>query len=451
MVHAFPGYVLRKKEHDEHTQKPISPPRDFISRRQRRLLAFAFVLLSCFLAARIAGAQATVETTSSTQFLFGPDALDGDQNILSQYMRLSVTPVGKEVSVTGYGRIWKDFGAPAVRSDDGLGRLYYLYADYAPSAVLSFRAGRQWVNYTAGTSILDGLTANVDLSRISRLPIAVTLSGGRNVVYSLDSEYSQSGNLFFGMDIHLVNVRLTQLGLSYVQTFDEYDRARQEFGLNFRRVIGMASPYGEVRYDRLDNVIDEATLGVDVFPTVDLMVKGEYYFVYPKFDATDIYSVFAVDKYQEYRLRAEYNLESRLKIPVSVFGSYSWQDYSEDDTANVFTIGSKIRPEDNISLTADVSDQEGFAGHLVGFDVSCDYQPVKKLMLSGGAQFDTYEKPVFITTIPDVQSDDSATRLWIGADYSLKKNLSCAARMEEDSNPDFSHQTLGRLILNWQM
>ncbi len=421
-----------------------------------RFLVFACALLSVFLAVQMAHAKTTVETTASTQFLWGVDALDGNQSILSQYVRLNVTPEGKEFFITGYGRVWKDFGDPAVRSDDALGRLYYLYLDFTPLDMLSFRAGRQWVNYTAGTAILDGLAVNADFSKISHIPIGVSLCGGRNVIYSLDSEYSQSGNLFFGIDLHLVNVRFTQLGLSYVQTFDEYDRAREEFGLNFRRTIDKFSPYGEIRYDRLNNVIDEATVGVDVFPSAALMIKGEYYFAYPHFDATDFYSVFAVDKYQEYLFRAEYSLERYVKLPLSVFVSYSWEDYSEDNTAQVITAGSKITPVDALSLTADASDREGLGGHLIGFEVYGDYRPMEKLLVSGGVQFDTYKRPVFInnyieTNIMDVRSDDSATRLWIGADYKLKKSLSAGARLEEDINPDFSHQTVGRIVLNWQI
>ena len=248
-----PGFASHEKGNAGITRKGQKTP---TSGKRQGVFVFAVVLLACFLAARIAGAQQPlVQTNLSTQFLFGQDALDGDQNILSQYMRINVTPKSN-ISVSGYGRVWKDFGSPAVRSDNGTGRIYYLYIDYAPAPVVSFRAGRQFVNYTAGTSVLDGLTANIDLSKVSSLPIGISLSGGANVIYTLDGEDSQSGNLFFGIDLHLVNSWLTQVSLSYVQTYDQFDRAQQEFGLNFRKTISTVSPWGKVRYNRIDNMID---------------------------------------------------------------------------------------------------------------------------------------------------------------------------------------------------
>ena len=454
-----PGFVSHKKEHAGTTQGAARPK----SGKRQGILVFAVVLLAgflaaSFLAARVASAQQSIiQTNASTQFLFGEDALDGDQNILAQYMRINLTPKDKNIAVSGYGRVWKDFGDPAVQTNDGTGRLYYLYLDYAPAPVVSFRAGRQWVNYTAGTAVLDGLTANVDLSKVSRAPIGVSLSGGQNVIYTLDGEDTRSDNLFFGIDVHLVNSMLTQLGLSYVQTYDESDRAQQEFGLNFRRTIGPVSPWGEVRYNRIANLIDEADLGVDYFPSLALTLKGEYYYFYPQFDATSIYSVFAVDKYQEGRFEADYNLEQHVSFPVTVFGSFSYQDYDEDSTADVVKLGARVSPAHGLSLSGDVNSQEGFAGHLIGFELDGDYRPATKLQVNGGVSFETYRRPIFITPLPGEttlsaeQSYYSATSVFLGSYYQLRKSLSIGARLEEDIDPMFSHVTEGRIMLNYQI
>ncbi len=446
-----PGFASHKKEHAGTRQRAVKPK----SGKRKEGLLFIFIMLVCFLAARIASAQQhVIQTTTSTQLLFGPDALDGDQNILAQYLRFNLSPQ-RNLTVTGYGRVWKDFGSPALRSDDGTGRIYYLYLDYAPTPAISFRAGRQFVNYTAGTSVLDGLTANVDLSKFSGLPIGISLSGGANVIYTLDGEDSQSGNLFFGVDLHLVNSMLTQLSLSYVQTYDEFDRAQQEFGLNFRRTIDSVSPWGKVTYNRIANMIDEADVGIDYFPTLSLMVEGEYYYAYPQFDATSIYSVFAVDKYEEYTIKADYNLQPK-SIPVTVFGSYSYQDYSEDNTAYVVKVGATTTLVKNLSLTGSVNNQEGYEGHLLGFELDGDYNPTTKLQVNGGVSFETFKRPVFIaSTEPMEFSDDlsyySATGVWLGANYKLRKSLTVGARLEEDFDPLFSHATEGRITLNYQL
>ena len=452
------GFVSHEKEHAGGEQEAARPK----SGKRQGALALTLVLLSVFLAAgfiaaRTAGAQTSIQTTASTQLLFGEDALDGDQNILAQYMRINVTPEGKNIAVSGYGRLWKDFGAPAVQTDNGTGRLYYLYLDYAPSGLLSFRAGRQWVNYTAGSAVLDGLTANLDLSKASRLPIGISLSGGSNVFYTLDGEDSRSGNLFFAGDVHLVNSMLTKLGLSYVQTYDNFDRAQQEFGLNFRRLIGAFSPYGEARYNLIDNLIDEAELGVDYFPSLELMLKGEYYYINPTFDATDFYSVFAVDKYQEGLFQADYNLEHFVPFPMTVFGSYTYQAYgSGDGTSYMLKAGATVSPVKKLTLTGDVNSQEGYDGHLIGFEIDGDYRPTAKLQVSGGWSFQTFKRPVYIVNVPftdvtDLQGYSSANSFWLGANYKLRKSLTVGARLEEDIDPLFSHATEGRLVLNYQI
>jgi len=64
------------------------------------------------------------------------------------------------------------------------------------------------------------------------------------------------------------------------------------------------------------------------------MLKGEFYQVLPTFDSTSIYSVFAVDKYQEYLVRAEYSLEA----PDALFASYAHQTYEDSDDADNFIV-----------------------------------------------------------------------------------------------------------------
>ncbi|MDA8168080.1 MAG: hypothetical protein M0Z59_00095 [Nitrospiraceae bacterium] len=408
----------------------------------RRFLIVLTVFLNFFLLVSQMARAETFETNLSSQFIFGKDDLDKDESILAQYMRFNYKPDGEAFTITGYGRLWKNFGPTGVRDNGLLGRLYYLYLDYAPIEEVSLRVGRQWVNFTSGSTIMDGISANV--GGIANVPVGLTVSAGRTVVFSLDAEYSRFGNYFFGADLHLVNLPKTQLGISFVNFFDEWDRAREEFGLNFRQYISFVAPYGEVRYDNLSKAIDEATLGLDIYPTTDLYVKAQYYYTFPTFDSTSIYSVFAVDKYQEYSLRAEYSL--KLAMPVTVFAGYIRETYEDSDNANVFLAGARARPMDNLSVNAQVSDREGFGGHLLGFEISGDYRVNKNLTTQAGIQLDGYERP-FI----DETSFDNATRVWIGANYELKKDLSISARLEENFSQAFSYRTLGRVLLNWRL
>jgi hypothetical protein len=415
----------------------------------RKLFIASVVFLSFLLVSTAVHAD-PFKFSSSTQFLWGDDLLGDRSAVIAQYLRFTFAPEGKPYSVTGYGRLWKDLGSPEVRSDDFETRVYYLYLDYALLPNVSTRIGRQFTNFTAGTSIMDGI--RLDVNKIG--PVGVTLAGGRDVTFSLDGEYSRNGNNFFGIDIHLQDVKSTQLGFSYVRRYDESDLAREELGMNFRYFLKFASPYAEVKYDLLSKVFDDATIGVDVFPLSNLKVKAEFYHSYPTFDSTSIYSVFAVDKFREYLILAEYN----LAIPVSVFASYKRQTYEEDTNADVYTIGARAYPNEKLNLNASFDYRRGYSGYaffpatgvtetdgkLYGFELSGDYKLRKEIIVFAGIQYDTYNRP-------DISGNNYARRYWAGGRWIATKKLSVTARLEDDDNPNFSHRILGRVALDWNL
>lgn len=381
-------------------------------------------------------AAGPLKLSTSTQFLTGDDLLGESQTIVAQYMRFSYDPEGKKFSAAGYGRFWKDFSGGKIRNDELSGRLYYLFLEYKPIDTLSLRAGRQFMAFTAGNSIIDGL--RVDVHDFG--PVGITFAGGRDVLFSLDSEDTGDDNYFVGVDIHLNKIKSTQLGISYVRKYDESELSREEFGMNFRYFYRYAIPYAEVRYDRLSKAVDEATLGVDFFPLNNLMIKGEFYHAYPTFDSTSIYSVFAVDKYREYLLRAEYSLDS----PVTLFASYAKQTYEDSENADSFTVGSRMSPSDKLTVSAAVDYRNGYGGNLWGFEVIGDYRAMKKLLLSAGIQYDTYRRP-------DESGNNYAQRYWLGGRWSATKNTSVSARIEDNVNENFDHRPSARIAFNWDL
>ncbi|MEJ2697724.1 MAG: hypothetical protein P8013_13890 [Candidatus Sulfobium sp.] len=388
-----------------------------------------------------------LQLNTSTQFLWGDDLLGESQAIIAQYLRFTYKPEGRNYSLTGYGRLWQDLGTPVVRSDDFEGRLYYLYLDYKPLDNLALRLGRQYVNFSAGSSIMDGVAVNVD----NLGPIGVTVAGGRDVVYSLDSEYSSSNNYIIGLDVHLQGIRTLQAGVSYVRRYVEGYLAREEFGFNFRYYYKWLSPYAEIRYDRLSETFNEQTAGLDIFPLGNLMIKGEYYQSYPTFDATSIYSVFAVDRYREYLVRAEY---SGLPIPVTVFASYTSQVYQEGADASVYSVGARAYPIDNLTVNAAYNYRDGYSGfdgitgdskgRLSGFEFYGNYRFMKVLTVFAGVQYDTYNRP-------EINGNNYATRYWGGGQWIANENVSVSARIENNVNENFDHRTLGRVTLDWKL
>lgn len=397
---------------------------------------FAAIIFSAFFVSPAAAAE-PFRFDGSTQFLWGDDLLDENQAILAQYLRFDYSPEVKDYRMAGYGRVWDDFSGGSIRDNGASGRIYYLYLDYTPKDNPSFRLGRQFVSFTAGSSIIDGLSVDIrDLG-----PIGITLSGGTDVTYSLESDHSKLGNYFTGIDIFLEKVASTQLGVSYVRKYDEGDTAREELGLNARYYYKFLSPYTELRYDWLSKSFDEAAVGVDFFPIDYLMIKAEFYHSYPTFDSTSIYSVFAVDKYQEYRVRAEYSFED---TPLTLSAAYIKQLYEDSDTADVIALGASFNINDKLLVSTSVDHRSGYGGKLWGFEADGDYTLRKDLLLSAGAQYDTYRRP-------DYSGDDYAQRYWAGGKWKLNDKTSLDARLEADINENFAHNYLGRVALNWQL
>ncbi len=375
----------------------------------------------------------------STQFLWGDDLLSDSQTILAQYLRVRYNPEGERFAITGYGRFWKDFGESSIRDNDVLGRLYYLYMDYRPFDSADsgmFRLGRQYVNLSAGSAIVDGLSFTAH--HVGNFPVGITLVGGRDVKYSLDSESSRSGNTFWGVDLRLEGIRSLQLGGSYVRRYDEWDRAREEVGMNFRYIYKFVSPYAEVRYDILSKTTDEITTGIDLFPMNNLMIKAEFYQSYPTFDSTSIYSVFAVDRFREYLIRAEYSLEA----PVTLFAAYAKQNYQDSSNADNYVFGARVYPLKNLTVNASVDYRTGYGGNLWGFEITGDYKINSKFLVAAGIQYDAYRRP-------DNDNNGNAQRYWLGGQWIVDKNISVNVRIEDNVNENFDHRPLGRIAVNW--
>jgi hypothetical protein len=373
---------------------------------------------------------------SSTQIIWGDDYLGNSQNILAQYLRLSFDPTGKNYEIAGYGRLWKNFTEEGVRSDDGLGRLYYLYLDYIPFESTLVRAGRHYVNFSAGSSIMDGVS--VDINNLG--PLGISLSGGNDVKLSLDSEYSSEELFFLGADLHLVDMRPLELGMSYVRKYDDWDVAREHFGLNISYIYRYASPYAELKYDNLSEVIDEATVGIDLFPVRNLTVKGELYHSYATFESTSIFSVFAVDQYREYLIFSEYSFSA----PVTLFASHTWQLYGDDEDANVLSFGSRLFPTDRSILNLSIDKRTGYGGDMWGFEATGNYHTWHKIDLSLGAQYDAYKRPDFSD-----DDFDSAQRYWVGGEWFARNDIYVSFRIEDNINENFNHRPLTRVALNW--
>jgi len=393
-------------------------------------------LLACgaLLSASTAGA-AEVHGRSSTQFLWYTDFVTGEKVVgLGEYLRLSVTRVDEagKLSFQGYGRISQDF-----KNGEGLnGRLYYLYGDYRDIFnKVDVRLGRQFVNYAAGTALVDG--GKIELKNVG--PVAFSVMGGRNVFFSLDGEATDSNDYVWGVAANLYNMKNTDAELSYFMKLDDAGIARDQVGATFKQyLLNSLKVYGNARLDLASESFSEVLAGLKYYPSADLVLTGEYYQSYPMFDNSSIYSVFAVNRYREAVFRADYNMSEKFGVNAG----YNRQKYGEGEDADVYQIGTRIRPIEAVALNLDYEFRSGYGGKLNGGAAEVIYQPLKPLEFAGGIHYDVYERD-------RATGRETARRYWVGGKYQINKSMTASLRVEDNVNQRYESDWSGRAVFNY--
>lgn len=395
---------------------------------------FCLLAGSTMLLASTAAWSAEVHGRSSTQFQWYNDIFT-DKKVaeFGEYLNLSITKIDKaeKFSIQGYGRITQD-----VRNGDGLnGRLYYLYANYRDLYdKVDLRFGRQFVNYAAGSALIDG--GQIELKNVG--PLAFSVMGGRNVFFDLTGEGTRDRDFAFGAAVNLAGYKNTDAELSYFMKFDQDGVARDNLGASFKQYLfNSLKVYGNARFDMASETFSEVLAGVKYFPIADLVLTGEWYQSYPTFDSTSIYSVFAVSRYQEGVFRADYTINDMF----SVNAGYSRQDYEGDD-ADVFEVGCRIRPIDNLQLNLNYDRRSGYGGKLNGGIAEVIYEPIKPLELAAGMHFDVYQRD-------RITGEETARKYWAGAKYKIAQNMSASIRVEDNVNARYKSDWQGRAAFNY--
>jgi len=383
------------------------------------------------------------ELKSSSQFLWGDNQLGDSEPIVAEYLRISSDRDEKGFKVTGYGRATKDLGGndtgdTEFRDDGTLGRLYYLYADYSPVENAGLRVGRHYVNYTADSSVIDGLS--LELNNIGNR-IGISAAAGSDVSFNLDKDYSTDQFIFTAIDIHLENTGPHQLGVSYAKKYDGKAVAMENIGFNAMTTYKSLSPYVKVVYAYLVDTIEELQIGADLFYNTNFTLKGEYYQSYPSFESTSIYSVFAVDRYSEYLLQADYFFDA----PFVLSTTYTRQMYGEDENTDVYTVGLVTTYFKKLKLNCSTDLRLGYGGRLWGLEAYGDYRIKNNFIISAGVQNDEYDR------IEAELTEKSAQRFWVGVRYAAMEKLSINARVENNTNQNFSQRSLGRLTFDYKM
>ncbi|WP_136513158.1 hypothetical protein [Geomonas edaphica] len=390
------------------------------------------VLFFCSLFAASTSMATEIHGRSSTQFqLFSNEMLNGKRQIeLAEYLRFSITNIDKEGKFTihGYGRGAQDF-----TNGDGLnGRLYYFYGDYRDLyEKIDLRIGRQFVDVSAGSAIVDG--ALIGVKNVG--PVAFTVLGGHDVVFGLNGETGNAGNTVFGLAAYLSGFRETDAEVSWLRKFDGSDITRDIIGGSFKQYLfNNVKLYGNAKYDITAEAFNEVLGGVKYFPTSDLIFTGEYYRSYATFDTTSIYSVFAVNDYTEALFRADYTLNDRLSMN---FG-YNRQWYGDGGHANVYHVGTGIRPIEPLKVNIEYDNRNGYYGNTNGVIIDATYDLNKVSQVAAGFTYDVYQRD-------SMTNEETARRYWLGSFYKLASNMGVSGRIQDDVNARYETNVSGRV------
>jgi predicted porin len=197
--------------------------------------------------------------------------------------------------------------------------------------------------------------------------------------------------------------------------------------------------YGNARYDLVSEVFSELLGGLRYFPSANLSLTAEYYQSYPTFDTTSIYSVFAVNRYKEALVRADYSMTEKL----SVYGGFTRQDFGDaDGEGNVYIVGITLRPFTTLTIDIDYDRREGYGGTLNGGTLEVNFDATPALRLAAGAAYDVYQRD-------SMTGEATARNYWVGARYKLTKKMSASLRIEESSNKTYSSNSQGRFVFDY--
>ncbi|HWR73903.1 MAG TPA: hypothetical protein VN604_12095, partial [Nitrospirota bacterium] len=331
-------------------------------------ITHAALLLFMIVVPATQSTAAELHGRSSTQYLWYNDPIVGKhQKDLSEYLMLSLTGLDSagKLSLQGYGRAVYDL-KDDVYSDDLETRLYYLFVDYRNFMDRAdIRLGRQFVNFSSGSSLMDGVL--IDVKNIG--PVGFMLAGGRDIRFG-EIEPITSHASAAGVAVYLAGYKNTDLDVSYFRNYDYSDITRDIVGASFKQYLfDSVKLFADARYDLTAEVFNEVLGGVKYFPVLDLMLTAEYYESYPTFDTTSIYSVFAVEKYQEGVLGAEYTVNSWLDLSAG----YYHEEFSDDARGAVYEVGLRLRPFSALTLGVYHDARRGYGGTLDGYKVYAEY------------------------------------------------------------------------------
>lgn len=350
-----------------------------------------------------------------------------------QYLLFNVSDIdGKGLNFRAYGRLADDLKDEV----DADSRLYYAYLEKKGLLDgLDVKLGRQFISTAAGASLMDGLY--LDYSKLG--PVGLRLFGGGDVSFY---EGYNAKDLIGGLSVYGTFFDSLKAELSYVQRWDQSALANELFGLSldydYANILNL---YSETQFNYLSNSVSYFLAGAKYHRNPKYTVRAEYLYSLPVFSSTSIYSVFAVDEYQELMAELTYRLE---QPGLQAFARYTREFYLSDADANVFEAGlEKIRTNRCAGYLSAIYRDDADGQDLVGAKVYGSYLFNESLKLGLGAHLDVLER-----RIDDSDDETTSTRLWADATYYFNKKINVEAKVERTESDLWDEYYRGRVRLN---
>jgi len=377
------------------------------------------------LAATVSGKASTV-----VEWYESPDG--GTAVPVHQYLQVQVKDLKQEgLNFTGYGRLSDDLN-DEVKADS---RLYYAYLEKKGIAEhLDVRAGRQFIATTAGASIMDGL-----FLRYRNLgPTTVSLFGGGDVTYYKGYD---AQDLIVGGEVRADLPADIGLALSLVQKWEEGDITHELIGLDADYdPTESVSLYGELQYNYLVRSVSYFLGGGEYRYDDRWSLTAEYLYSLPVFSATSIYSVFAVDEYQEVMTEATYRLQPGMQL----YASYTRELYTNAHDAHVFELGlEKTRTDRWFGYLAGTLRDDRDGQDLRGVKAHLAYQANDRIQVGAGAHVDVLERRLNLD-----EDETTASRIWGDCTFSVSDKVELQAKVERVESDLRDEYYRGRVRLN---
>jgi len=387
-----------------------------------------------------ASAATRISGRASTEFEWFDNADEETATPVYQYLLFNAADIADTGwTFRGYGRLADDLSD----EEDVDSELYYAYLEKRGLLTdLDLKLGRQFVATSAGASVMDGLYLNYN----NLGPVDLAFFGGGDVKF--DDNYS-TGDWIVGGQISSDRlVENLSAGFSYLQKWEDEELGYELFGLDLDyNLPNLMRFYSETQYSWLTDEVTYFLLGVKYYRDSRWSLRAEYLYSLPVFSATSIYSVFAVDEYEEALLEFNY----QIRTGFSAFGRYTHEFYESTDDADVLEAGLEKLRTDKFSgylIGTYRSDDDG--QDLMGIKVRAAYLFTPKFEAGVGAHVDVLERQLgFLGDQYNDEDDTTSQRYWVDATAYLTGSVNLQGKLEAVKSDLWDEYFRGRLRLKY--